>query len=287
MNQITEFVMNNWVLFAALIVILIMLARTWLGPGGVKSVRPMEAVTLSNHKDAVFVDVRTDQEYREGHVLYALHTPLGLINTKLKDLAKYKNRPLVVYCRTGNRSGQAGAILKKQGFGEVYNLTGGILAWQSANLPLTKVEQPPPTNNTPAVAAISDLDNESSEGVNTGSSGAEMENGPGGVPAKGGQAETNAQAGGDNAKRQTTEVVVYTTQRCPFCVRAVDLLNKKGIGYKEINIDNQPELREEMERKAQRKTVPQIFIGDFHVGGCDDMYELEDNGRLDSLLDLK
>jgi glutaredoxin 3 len=86
---------------------------------------------------------------------------------------------------------------------------------------------------------------------------------------------------------QDKNVVVYTTRRCPFCVRAVNLLNTKGVGFKEIDVEHSPQLREEMEQKAKRKTVPQIFIGDVHVGGCDDMYELEDRGRLDVLLGLK
>ena len=82
-------------------------------------------------------------------------------------------------------------------------------------------------------------------------------------------------------------MVVYTTQRCPFCVRAVDLLSAKGVGFEEINIEHNPQLRQEMEQKANSKTVPQIFIGDMHVGGCDDMYDLENRGRLDLLLGLK
>ena len=90
-----------------------------------------------------------------------------------------------------------------------------------------------------------------------------------------------------NKQAQDKKVVVYTTRRCPFCVRAVNLLNNKGVGFKEIDIENNLQLREEMERKAKRTTVPQIFIGDFHVGGCDDMYDLENNGKLDTLLGLK
>lgn len=82
------------------------------------------------------------------------------------------------------------------------------------------------------------------------------------------------------------EVVVYTTRTCPFCTRAIKLLNEKGVGYTEIRVDGKPELRFEMEQKAQRNTVPQIFIDGFHVGGCDDMYELEDEGILDGLLGL-
>ena len=82
------------------------------------------------------------------------------------------------------------------------------------------------------------------------------------------------------------EVLVYTTRRCPFCTRAIKLLEAKNIGYSEIDIGNKPDLRKEMEERAQRTSVPQIFIGDVHVGGCDDMYALEDQGKLDDLLGL-
>ena len=83
------------------------------------------------------------------------------------------------------------------------------------------------------------------------------------------------------------EIVVYTTRYCPFCVRAINLLNKKGVGYKEIRIDINPGLRQEMEIKSNRESVPQIFIGSQHVGGCDDMYALEAKGLLDKILGLK
>ncbi len=79
-------------------------------------------------------------------------------------------------------------------------------------------------------------------------------------------------------------VVIYTTAWCPFCIRAKQLLRSKGVAYEEIAVDGQPELRAEMTRKAGRTSVPQIWIGDTHVGGCDDLYALERSGRLDALL---
>lgn len=82
------------------------------------------------------------------------------------------------------------------------------------------------------------------------------------------------------------DVVIYSTRFCPYCVRARMLLDNKGISYTDIRVDNEPELRSEMIRRSGRTSVPQIFIGDFHVGGCDDMYALEREGRLDSLLEL-
>jgi glutaredoxin 3 len=77
---------------------------------------------------------------------------------------------------------------------------------------------------------------------------------------------------------------IYTTQICPYCDRAKQLLNSKGISYNEIRIDLNAELRAEMMQRSDRKTVPQIFIGDYHVGGCDDLYALEKTGKLDELI---
>jgi glutaredoxin 3 len=80
------------------------------------------------------------------------------------------------------------------------------------------------------------------------------------------------------------EVLIYTTNICPYCVMAKRLLDKKGVKYTEINVDSKPGLREEMMQRTKRRTVPQIYIGDFHVGGCDDLYELDRKNQLDALL---
>lgn len=80
-------------------------------------------------------------------------------------------------------------------------------------------------------------------------------------------------------------VVLYTTQYCPYCIRAKMLLSKKNVSFKEIPVDYEPELRKEMMRKSGRHTVPQIWIGEQHIGGCDELYALERSGELDLLLD--
>ncbi len=80
------------------------------------------------------------------------------------------------------------------------------------------------------------------------------------------------------------EVIVYSTEICPYCVRAKQLLDSKQIAYQEIRVDLQPELREEMIAKSGRRTVPQIFINGKPIGGCDDLYELNRNGQLDQML---
>lgn len=81
------------------------------------------------------------------------------------------------------------------------------------------------------------------------------------------------------------KVLLYTTSICPYCQMAKQLLARKGVAFEEIDVLGKPELRAEMTRKADgRTTVPQIWIGDTHVGGCDDLYDLDSSGRLDGLL---
>ncbi|MBS0471909.1 MAG: glutaredoxin 3 [Proteobacteria bacterium] len=81
-----------------------------------------------------------------------------------------------------------------------------------------------------------------------------------------------------------SKITIYTTPICPFCVRAKQLLKKKGAAFDEVDVFMDSDARAEMEEKSQRRTVPQIFIGDTHVGGCDDLYALESEGKLDPLL---
>ncbi|PPD05339.1 MAG: glutaredoxin 3 [Methylobacter sp.] len=80
------------------------------------------------------------------------------------------------------------------------------------------------------------------------------------------------------------EILIYTSNFCPYCMMAKRLLDNKGASYKELNVDLIPGLREEMMAKTQRRTVPQIYIGDLHVGGFDDLYALERAKKLDELL---
>lgn len=81
------------------------------------------------------------------------------------------------------------------------------------------------------------------------------------------------------------DVEIYTTQICPYCVRAKRLLDKKGATYVEIDVSGDQALRDAMTKRAGgARTVPQIFIGGKHVGGCDDLYELEADGGLDPML---
>ncbi|PWB37696.1 glutaredoxin 3 [Pseudomonas sp. NDM] len=80
------------------------------------------------------------------------------------------------------------------------------------------------------------------------------------------------------------KVIVYSSDYCPYCSRAKHLLASKGVAFEEIKVDGKPQLRAEMTQKSGRTSVPQIWIGAKHIGGCDDLYALERAGKLDALL---
>lgn len=105
---------------------------------GIKEVDYTAALQLINHKNALVLDVREEGEYKLGHILNSMLIPLGKLNERMGELEKYKERPIVVVCRSGNRSGTACAALGKRGFIQAYNLAGGVTAWQKANLPMEK-----------------------------------------------------------------------------------------------------------------------------------------------------
>lgn len=140
MSQFLEFAINHWDLFAALVIILAMLLGGNLSSRlrGFSNLEPTDAVRIINHDEAVVVDVREDKEVADGTILDSLHIPLGSLGDRLEELANFREKPIIVSCRSGHRSATACARLRKEGFTTVYNLKGGVLAWQNAGLPLQK-----------------------------------------------------------------------------------------------------------------------------------------------------
>lgn len=137
MDEFLSFVGEQWVLFAALILILFLLARNLLSDslGGVQQIDVNQAIRHIND-EAIVLDVRLDNEFKSGHIKDAIHIPVGALETRFRELEKYKDKDIVVNCQSGNRSMRAIQILKKHGFEKVYNLSGGISAWNNANMPI-------------------------------------------------------------------------------------------------------------------------------------------------------
>lgn len=135
-----QFVINNWYLFVALVVILFLLATGPLSQQmyGIKNANAAQAIQLLNRENGVVVDVCEPREFSAGHVPNAINLPLSSLKDRLRDLEKHKNKPIIVSCRSGNRSLKGAVILRKHGFATVYNLAGGLQAWERDNLPLEK-----------------------------------------------------------------------------------------------------------------------------------------------------
>ena len=104
---------------------------------GMKAVDPVQATQLSNRENAIFLDIRDDGEYGGEHIPEAIHITIRQLPDRIAELNKHKDCPVIAYCRSGNSSNGAGSVLKKHGFENVYNLSGGIAAWQKASLPVS------------------------------------------------------------------------------------------------------------------------------------------------------
>jgi rhodanese-related sulfurtransferase len=107
------------------------------GTGGA-SISTLQATLLINQQNALVLDVRDGAEYEKGHVLNARHIPMGELAARAAEIEKYKGKPVIVICESGNRSDKAAATLRKQGFEQAVTLSGGIGAWRQAGLPLDK-----------------------------------------------------------------------------------------------------------------------------------------------------
>ncbi len=136
--HIQQFIQAQWML----ILIFIMSGAMLVWPliqrrmGGMTEVGTTQVTQLMNRDKAVALDVRETRELESGKIPGAIHIPLSQLKSRMGELEKLKERPIVVYCARGNRSRSAGATLKGAGFAQLYNLTGGHKAWKDAGLPL-------------------------------------------------------------------------------------------------------------------------------------------------------
>jgi rhodanese-related sulfurtransferase len=137
MQQLIEFTMNHWILVLSFLIVSGLLVYNLL-LGNKGSIDPLGATEMINHQDAVVVDVRPAADFHKGHIINAISVPSNGFKNQINSLSKHKNQPIIVSCRSGSQSQAACQLLKKAGFEQVFNLRGGILAWQSANLPITR-----------------------------------------------------------------------------------------------------------------------------------------------------
>ena len=138
--QISEFTVNHPYLVMAFVVLLalVFLNELKIATQRFASLTPAAAVQLMNKEDVVVLDVREPSETIGGKIAKAIQIPVSAIAKRVSELEKYKDKTLLVYCKTGARSGIACKELSKSGFDKVYSLNGGLSAWQDAHLPVSK-----------------------------------------------------------------------------------------------------------------------------------------------------
>jgi len=141
MEQLSEFVLNNLLLFAALVVVMVMLIKAELDHQANKGsfLSPSMATRLmNNHDDVLIIDIRTVADFKKGHIKGAKNMPLSDFAKGVDGLSDDKDKPVLIYCNSGNTVTRAIKLLKNAGFEQVNNLDGGIAAWKEANMPLAK-----------------------------------------------------------------------------------------------------------------------------------------------------
>lgn len=139
MEQYIEFAGNHIWLFAAFAVILAALAWNLINdPSGKFNIDPVEATLKINREDALVLDTRSMKEFSDGHIINAENVPLNTLGNQLQKLEKHKQHPIIAVCRSGSRSTAACTTLRKAGFEQVYNLRGGMLAWENAGQPVKR-----------------------------------------------------------------------------------------------------------------------------------------------------
>jgi len=132
-----EFLTQQWILVAALVAVVLVLIYHESRKAG-PAVSPQKAINLVNNEQGVFVDLRDAKDFKQGHIVDALHIPAAKIDNRLSELEKYKSSPIVLVCKMGQQAGAAGKKLKANGFDQVYKMTGGMMEWGNLQLPTTK-----------------------------------------------------------------------------------------------------------------------------------------------------
>ena len=140
MERLIEFAGNHLVLVSLLAAITAMLIWNLLGGAvsGIKQLTTAEVTRLMNREDAVLIDIRNANDYKNGHIINSISVPNAELPERLESLEKHKQKAVIIYCEHGNTSDKAARSLKTSGFENVCSLHGGVMAWRNANLPLTK-----------------------------------------------------------------------------------------------------------------------------------------------------
>jgi len=140
MGRLIEFVSNHWIMSSGLFIVALLLIQDLFDIAfrKYKTISPAESVALLNDDRTILIDVREPQEFANGHIENARHIPFARLDEKFYELEPYKGSPIIVTCQQGTRSKEVCKKLIKRGFTQVYEMHGGMLAWQDMKLPIRK-----------------------------------------------------------------------------------------------------------------------------------------------------
>ncbi|MCH8542525.1 MAG: rhodanese-like domain-containing protein [Alcanivorax sp.] len=137
MDRIFEFAANHYILVSAFFLLWTAFFYTESRRGS-RPVSPQMATTLVNRNDGVIVDLRDEDDFRKGHIAGSINVPYGKISDRVSELARYKDKPVILVCSLGSHASLAGRQLKNEGFIELHRMRGGIQGWRNDNLPVVK-----------------------------------------------------------------------------------------------------------------------------------------------------
>ena len=129
-----EFLVQQWLLAGALLAVIVILFLHEKRKSGA-SVSPQQAINLVNKDQGVFLDLRDAAQYKQGHIVDALHIPSAKLADRMAELEKFRDRPIILVCKMGQQAGAAGKQLKANNFQQVYKMTGGMMEWGNLQLP--------------------------------------------------------------------------------------------------------------------------------------------------------
>ncbi len=137
MDLFLEFLAQQWLLVAALLAVIVMLVMHETRRSG-PSLSPQQAINVVNAEDGVFLDLRDAADFKQGHIVDAMHIPAAKLEARMAELEKFRDKPIVLVCKMGQQSGAAGKQLKAAGYEKIFKMTGGMMEWGNLQLPTVK-----------------------------------------------------------------------------------------------------------------------------------------------------
>ena len=137
MEQFSLFLDNHTLLASAFIIVTAFIIWDYID-NTKHHINSTQAIKLINEQDAIILDIRAMADFNQGHIINAVNIPLNSLKKQLNQIQKYKDSPVIVSCKTGAQASMACKTLKENDFNQVYNLSGGMLSWQNANMPISQ-----------------------------------------------------------------------------------------------------------------------------------------------------